>query len=273
MVKTAKYQSRFYLNCTAYAPQYLILLCYNYNLQSPPNHPNRKTSGTVPVERTQTTTTTIAIEKKILFSFYRKAWAKYDRLSDDAFSRIWVARSFISEYLSPEDLSLIDLDTLESVQDDHTTPALVEFFSDSVYVALTPDGAGRVYIILEHKSYIDHKVGIQIMANIVMLHQYHKRQHGSGAPSPVILSVLIYHGQTNWSSDSHPLINFTLPQELKTFSPDLRFTFCDLSRTPKDSIRGIFILKILFLSFKYVRHPDLITPRNTRNAYGTRRGT
>ena len=183
----------------------------------------------------------------------------HDIFFKDGFSRLSVARSFVSEYLGPLDRGNIDLDTLESVQDDHTTPELVEFFSDSVYTALTPNGTRRVYIILEHKSYIDHKVGMQILANIVMLHQYHKRQHGCGGRSPIILAVLIYHGKAKWRSGSHPLINFALPQDLKTFSPDLRFTFCDLSLTPKDTIRGIYLLKILFLSFKYICHADLIT--------------
>jgi|LFRM01.1.fsa_nt_gb predicted transposase/invertase (TIGR01784 family) len=101
----------------------------------------------------------------------------HDKFFKDAFSRIEIMRSFVEHYLLPEDKVLIDPLTLEAVKDSHINPELQEFFSDVVYAGLTPDGSEHVYLLFEHKSYPDRKIGVQLQENIAMVLQYHQRQH------------------------------------------------------------------------------------------------
>ena len=77
----------------------------------------------------------------------------HDLFFKEAFSRKGVVRSFIEYYLADDDRKIINPETLEAVKDSHITTDLLEFFSDGLYSALTPDGLRRVkFLCLIHQN-------------------------------------------------------------------------------------------------------------------------
>ncbi|NLG17834.1 MAG: Rpn family recombination-promoting nuclease/putative transposase [Fibrobacter sp.] len=180
----------------------------------------------------------------------------HDKFFKDAFSRINVIRSFVEYYLFPEDKAIIDPLTLEAVRDTHINPELQELFSDMVYAGLTPDGSERVYLLFEHKSYPDRRVGVQLQENIAMVLQYHQRQHGRES-IPIVLSIVIGLGQSVWDTGIQPVYHFVPYEKHRRIFPDLQFTVIDLSAITNDQIRGVAYLRILFLTLKYIHNPGL----------------
>ncbi len=180
----------------------------------------------------------------------------HDLLFKEAFSRKPVVRSFIRNYVSDKDKAEIDLDTLESVKDSHITTDLLEFFSDVVYSALNHDRTKRTYILFEHKSYADHGTGSQLVENIAMILQYHRRQYGRNAKNPKVLSIVINQTHSGWAMGEDFMLS-TRPFSLQPNFPDLTFVVLDLSRMPDQCITGVPYLRILFLALKHIHHPQL----------------
>jgi predicted transposase/invertase (TIGR01784 family) len=180
----------------------------------------------------------------------------HDKFFKDAFSRISVVRSFIVQYLPKEDRSIIDISSLEAVKDSHINPELQELFSDAVYAGLTPDRSEYVYLLFEHKSYTDVRVGVQMQKNIAMVLQYHQRQHGR-KNVPVIFPVLVCQDSSGWNTGNQPLFHFLPYEKQQNIFPDLRFIVVDLSIMPDKMIGGTAYLRILFLTLKHVKSPDL----------------
>lgn len=180
----------------------------------------------------------------------------HDLLFKEAISRKTVAASFIQNYLNERDKAAIDLETLESVKDSHITTDLIEFFSDAVYSALNHNRTKRTYILFEHKSYIDHGTGSQLLENIAMILQYHRRQYGRSAKTPRILTVVINQTDSDWIMGEDYSLSMN-PLSSQPVFPDLSFAVFNLSRIPDQCITGVPYLRILFLTLKHIHHPQL----------------
>ncbi len=180
----------------------------------------------------------------------------HDLFFKEAFSRKSVACSFICNYFNDKIKAAIDFDTLSSVKDSHITTDLIEFFSDTVYSALSTDHKNCIYILFEHKSYDDHGTGSQLIENIAMLLQYHRRQCGRSAKIPKIFTVVINQTASAWDFANSYALHFK-PFVSQPIFPELDFTVLDLSGIPDQKITGIPYLRILFLTLKHIHHPQL----------------
>lgn len=179
----------------------------------------------------------------------------HDKLFKHAFSRMDVVRSFISYYLPVEDRLFFILNSFEAIKDSHINPELQELFSDAVYISKTADNKNHAYLLFEHKSYDDSHAGAQIFENIAMVFQYHRKCYGRKIETPVVFPVLIYHG-TSVGNRSGNNVNIFKPFESMNghiADLDLRFVIIELQSIPDNLIRGVPYLRILFLTFKYIR--------------------
>jgi predicted transposase/invertase (TIGR01784 family) len=136
-------------------------------------------------------------------------------------------------------------------------PELQEFFSDAVFAAVTPDRTTQVYLLFEHKSYDEPHIGVQIFENIAMVLEYHRKQHGRSARSPVIFPVVIYQSTTKRTINDQPIKTLRPFENSGDLLPDLniRFVFLGLQWLPDNQIRGVPYLRILFLTLKYIHSP------------------
>ena len=165
-------------------------------------------------------------------------------------------QSFIGQYFPQENKALIDISSLEAVKDSHINQELQELFSDSVYAGFNFDGSKYVYILFEHKSYTDARIGIQLQENIAMVFQYHAKQHGR-QNVPIVFPVIVCQGSSGWNTGNQPLFHFRPYENQQNIFPDMRFLVVDLSIMPDEMIRGTAYLKILFLTLKHIRSTDL----------------
>jgi len=113
-----------------------------------------------------------------------------------------------------------------------------------------------LYLLFEHKSYLDRMVAFQILKYMVRIWELFLEQNKNASKLPGIFPMLIYHGKTGWNVDKRfsSLLNIPkgLSEHLSLYIPDYEYQLYDLSHTPDEDIKGDVEVRILFLTLKYV---------------------
>ena len=105
------------------------------------------------------------------------------------------ARSFLQHYLPRAVLDAIDLNSVEIEKDSFITDELQEYFSDLLYKVRFEKQPGYIYALIEHKSYSEKHIGLQLIEYMLQCWKVKKREK---QPLPIILPIIIYHGQEKW---------------------------------------------------------------------------
>src|SRR5690554_7109719 len=93
----------------------------------------------------------------------------HDKYFRESFSRKETVRSFIRQYLPSGVCRQLDLNKLEIVKDSFVDKELSEHFSDILYKTVISGKQSYLYLLFEHKSYIDHFTGFQLLRNMVKI--------------------------------------------------------------------------------------------------------
>jgi predicted transposase YdaD len=187
-----------------------------------------------------------------------------------------VARDFTKNYLPPEVVKLLDLDTLDISKDSFIDSELKRHFSDLLYKVSFRDKNGNqqqayIYLLFDHKSYVDKWVGLQLfdyMSKIWDLsfkqqETVRKEQRQDDEPVdawylPPIFPLVVYHGERRWTASTEFIDLFKdLPDALRPYMPNYRYFLYDLSDYSDDEITDAVILQVGMLLLKYIYSEEL----------------
>ena len=119
----------------------------------------------------------------------------HDRFFRHALVKPDISRGFFQRYLSSEVVDRLDLDTLTVVGDSFIDESLKFSQSDLVFsVKTTDERSARLYLLLEHKSYPDPWVGLQLLGYVVRLWEREK-QRLKKPPLPAVIPMVLYQGE------------------------------------------------------------------------------
>ena len=119
----------------------------------------------------------------------------HDKFFKEAFSRPEVARDFLTQQLPSAVLAQIDLDTLELQKDTFVDSELAEHFSDMLYrVQTRAETAVYIYLLLEHKSYPDPFIALQLLRYLVRIWEQDLREKRKQLR--LVLPLVVYHGKS-----------------------------------------------------------------------------
>jgi predicted transposase/invertase (TIGR01784 family) len=181
----------------------------------------------------------------------------HDKFFKETFSHKDTVESFIKEYL-PESISKqVDFKTLEILKDSFIDKELSEHFSDILYQAEITGKSSYLYLLFEHKSFEDPFVFFQLLRNMVKIWEQYFKQNPSAKKLPIVIPIIIYHGQKAWSIANSITPLFDPSEELLKYIPDFSSEIIDVSHIPDDIMRGEIALRVLFLVQKYVHSPQL----------------
>ena len=183
--------------------------------------------------------------------FFRQVWSDLENV-----------RGFLQEYLPSGQLALIDSASLEICKDSFIEKELEDYFSDMLYKVTFSGAPGYLYVLFEHKSYNDKYLHLQLLEYMVKIWRLFLKQQPENKkkpPLPIVLPLLICHGEEPWPKDrirlsslmSGPIASFS------AYIPDFSFCLHDLTDFPDDEIRGTIMVRVMQLLFKYIREPDL----------------
>jgi len=74
-----------------------------------------------------------------------------------------------------------------------------------------------VYLLLEHKSYIDRHIALQLLGYVLRILEWRKR---NGQPPCVVIPIVIYHGDEPWDEPTSLRDKIAANEHLTAFVPE-----------------------------------------------------
>ena len=166
------------------------------------------------------------------------------------FAQPEVAADFLHNYLPPAVRDQLDLSTVELQQDSFVDDELREHFADLLFhVSLHNGDIAFVYALLEHKSQPEPLVAFQLLRYMVRIWERSQRDEGA---LPLIIPIVVYHGEQKWRVPHSFSELFTGPEALRGYWPDFAYALTDLSAYSDDELRGEVVLRVALLALKTI---------------------
>ncbi|TLV03498.1 Rpn family recombination-promoting nuclease/putative transposase [Dyadobacter luticola] len=149
---------------------------------------------------------------------------------------------------------LLDFSTFQQLPDTYISKELQKSISDIVYTCKRAGGTGEVKIslLVEHKSYVDKYVPIQIGSYIFsgLL-----KQIGNKESPSLIIPILLYHGKDRWEYKTLADLFENLEPALQGFVPDYQYIFHNLGQISDEEIQELHnkFLAASLLAMKWTR--------------------
>jgi predicted transposase/invertase (TIGR01784 family) len=150
----------------------------------------------------------------------------HDKFFKETFSHLEVAQSFIEEIFPFDIRNKINIAKLEKVNSSFTDALLREHLADVVYRTEYAGQDALVSVLFEHKSNPEKYPHLQLMR--YMTNVWHEEQKQKKDLS-VIISIVIYNGETKWEKTSMIAYFGNPHQSLHSFIPQFDYLLFDLS--------------------------------------------
>jgi len=161
----------------------------------------------------------------------------------------------------------LDWPTLAQCPGSFVDPALNERHTDLLFsVAWRDGGQALAYMLFEHQSTPDRLMGFRLLRYLVRIWERWLADHPRAKALPVIIPVVLYHGDERWSAPVAFDAMFDVPDAVRpALAPHLvQFTYLldDLSAIPDDQLRARAMTALARLVEACLKHartrPDLI---------------
>ncbi len=182
----------------------------------------------------------------------------HDAIFRKTFRKIEVAKSFFRNHL-PEDIRRhIDFDHLEITDGTYVDEKLRDKHSDIVYRTKIRGQAAFLYILFEHQSSPDPVMVFRLLCYMVNLWREYRDQNPKAKKLPVIIPIVLYHGQEKWNS---PLSFSGMIEghndDLCVFIPDFTYQLYDLKKYRDENLMiGDMALRAVLHLFRHIFDPD-----------------
>ena len=177
----------------------------------------------------------------------------HDKFFKETIGKVEVAKDFLKNYL-PESISkIIDMNTLDPQKDSFINKELEEIFADMLFRVNINDKEGYIYFLFEHKSYTSKNTSFQLLKYMMEIWG-NKIGNGKIDKLPMIIPIVIYHGNNNWNIGNtfgERIEGYkSLPQNVQKYIPDYEYLLYDLSKYTDEEIKGIAQVKIMMTIFR-----------------------
>ena len=164
------------------------------------------------------------------------------------FLREWLPKA-IADSLSPEPPLLVSGSFVDE--------ELREHLSDRLYLAKTLSGRpALLYMLMDHKSSPDPKVGWQLLRYVVEALKQWEREHPGWKKLPAIVPFLFYHGATEWRIPDDFLALVDVEEGWQPYLLNLRFPIFDLGKIPDRHLSRHPNLRAWLLAAKYATRKE-----------------
>jgi predicted transposase/invertase (TIGR01784 family) len=183
---------------------------------------------------------------------------------DKFFKAMMAERELVIGFLQfflPEEISrMIDFNRIEAYKDSFVTEELKEIFSDAIFrcpVLESENSSLFVSVLIEHKSYPDKMVAVQLLSYLANAYQ---TQMKSEEPLHVVVPMIFYHGVENWEYNSLRQLVPGIMEEFKRYIPDFETLFVDLARMSEEALNDIqlVLLRAALQLQRYSVEPELL---------------
>ncbi len=174
----------------------------------------------------------------------------HDKFFKETFSRLEVAKSFIEETFPFDIRNKINISTLEKINSSFIDAMLREHLADVVYRTKYAGQDAFVSVLFEHKSYPEKYPHLQLIRYMNNIWYEEQKQNKDLS---VVISIVIYHGETKWEKKSM-LAYFGNPhQSLHSFIPQFDYLLFDLNEVEDHQIE-LFKNDLFSLTAMLMKH-------------------
>jgi predicted transposase/invertase (TIGR01784 family) len=121
----------------------------------------------------------------------------HDRFFRESMARIEIAKRLLFTFLDRVILKNVDFSTFEIAKDDWIDEKFKEHRADILYSAKLLNQNECIFFLFEHKSTRDENTPSQILRYMNQIWVEHKKQDPSTKKMPVVISVIVYHGENS----------------------------------------------------------------------------
>ncbi len=171
----------------------------------------------------------------------------HDRLIRETLQNKEDAISFFKNSLPEKVIELLDLKRLELTQSSFISENLKEEQTDLLFqIPLKSGKKANVYLLFEHKSYLDEAVFSQLLGYISAIY---KSQYRVDKKYSVVIPFVFYHGERTWTLGNSFQNRFILSKNeeevFKKYIPDFELELFDLSKVDLSKLESISLRVIL----------------------------
>jgi len=164
-------------------------------------------------------------------------------------------RFLLKIHLPSQILHNLRLETLEPAQETFLGANEHEKRLDLLYSARFLDGtAVLIYLLLEHKSYIDRQIALQLLGYVLKIQEWLRRNNQQPC---VVIPIVIYHGDKPWDEPTSLRQKINAGEHLTGFVPDMQVILADLSRLSAESLPDAPELVARIRTLQLVRRAEL----------------
>jgi len=158
----------------------------------------------------------------------------HDALFKAVFSQVELAAEELGCVLPPELVARMDLSTLALEAGSFVDEELRERHTDLLYSVRLAGRPARVYVLFEHQSSGEPWMPLRLLRYMLRIWELCVAE---GAQQlPVIVPVVLHHGETGWRAATRFEGLFDLPAEAREFTPHFRFVLDDLAAHSEASL-------------------------------------
>ncbi len=181
----------------------------------------------------------------------------HDRFFKTVFGRTEVAAEFLERYLPAEVAATLDWATLRPEKETFLDPQLTQHPADLLYAVTLHGGeAGYVYVLFEHKSYVEARINLDLLRYRVRIWEQWLNDGNTGL-LPVIIPVVFYHGAARWGVKRQFAQTVADAPGLQRYVPVCEYHLVDLSAYWDEELRGAVLLQVALWTLKYVFRDEL----------------
>ena len=162
------------------------------------------------------------------------------------------AGAFLREWLPKEIAALLSPELPELVPGSFVDEKLREHLTDRLYQAKTVSGrTALLYILIDHKSSPDPKVGWQFLRYSVEALKQWEQEHPKWQKLPAIVPFLFYHGAAKWQIPNEFLALVDAEKGWRPYLLNFQFPVFDLGTIPDRNLSRHPGLRAWLLAAKY----------------------
>ncbi len=176
----------------------------------------------------------------------------HDRLFKALMSHPETAGALLHEYLPVEISELLASLPPQLVDGSFVDEELRGYFSDRMFVATMLSGKPlHIYVLIEHKSYPDRKVGWQALRGTFAFLDQKTRENKDWTLLPAIVQMIFYHGEQEWHVPHEFITLVDANPILHPWLMNVRFVTVNLGNIEDAQIARHARLRAGLLALKY----------------------
>ena len=181
----------------------------------------------------------------------------HDRFMKDLLSHPARAGMLLRERL-PEAVTRHLSDELpEPMRDSFVDERLREYFTDRLFRVRTVNGRSAfLYVLIEHKSSPDNKVGWQLLRYMVEILKQWEKENPNWERFPAVVPFVFHHGAEEWKIPNEFLHLMEVEKGWEPYLLNFRFPVLDLGIVPDTELSENSRLRPWLVAMKYATRKD-----------------